>query len=341
MSDSLRAPLEYVSDIIDVRMEIKRTVDSPSTAARTLIDYLERRITALTSDRGLEHGIMLSGGIDSILVAAVARRLSIDLVAVTYAVDAPQLDGSHNDETGAVAVAKHLGFEHHVVRSSTAELLDSAIAASKLLNSTEIWEISSAVPIRACFKEFSRLGINGPILTGSGADALFLGGKRLNSPVSSSSAIHEMNSMIEQQVLRNFSRKRLIPDFFERILGESCDRFVQIFQTVEAWQFSKTLLPSALFSTNGNHEDKLCLRMAAEMLGVPRELTRSKKDPIQYSSGVVGGIVLEARKYLAQLPGAETYTSPLTEPLDLSIARLFLLAPQVRDRSDDSIEQNS
>lgn len=324
MADSqLSAPLEYVSDLLDVRVAIERTVDDPSRAARILIEYLERRVAALVDDGESKHGLMLSGGIDSILVGAVARSLGIDLVAVTFAVDIPQSPKARAELDGAIAAAAHLRFEHHIVQTSIAELRNSAVICADLLKTSDIWEVASAIPIRACFEQFAALGVTGSVLTGSGADALFLGGKALTEPVTNAAAAMEMNLMIEQQVIRNFTRHRLIPDFFERILGSSSDKFIQVFQTVEAWKFSKTLLPGALFSVEGA-EDKLCLRMAAELLGVPAELTRNPKDAIQQSSGVVDGLVIAAREYLADLPGSSTYSSPLTEPLDLAMARLFV-----------------
>ncbi|MEW1738918.1 hypothetical protein AB0346_23490 [Nocardia beijingensis] len=100
-----------------------------------------------------------------------------------------------------------------------------------------------------------------------------------------------------------------------------------MFQTVRWWQIAGRFASSALFGIrDGMTVDKLALRLAcAELLpsGV-KHLAWAVKSPIQRSSGLISVLATAARSHAAGLPGARTYSDPVTEDAEAVAARLYL-----------------
>jgi asparagine synthase (glutamine-hydrolysing) len=119
----------------------------------------------LISDRPL--GVLLSGGIDSSLTAAIAAQESGRAIdAFTVAFD----DAVFDESPHARAVAEHIGLRHHVLAADT-NLLDSL---PKLL-----WHYGvpfhdySCIPTAAAFRAVSKESV--VCLTGDGGDEMFAG----------------------------------------------------------------------------------------------------------------------------------------------------------------------
>lgn len=321
MDARLHLPYEYVADHIDVFVPGNRTVTDPIEVGDALVDYLRRRLGAIAEASGGELGLMLSGGIDSILVAAVARSMGLDPYSVTVVASGEaSVDGDQS-----VNVARALDLRHELFVMDSRQLLDEVATCIARLECDEVWEVMSAVPIRAAFERFSIAGSGGPVLTGTGADAIFAGGKRLTTSPASAEAKGQLDKLVQKDVGANFRRERLIPDFYERLLGDDHNRFVMLFQTGEAWELSQMVSPMALWAErNGEVYDKFALRLAAERLGVAPELVWTVKAPLQRSSGLVSALGTAARLAMSHHPGATTYTDPRDEDFDLFVARLAL-----------------
>ena len=87
--------------------------DGVSKRAHRIRDILTRSTTRMAAQDG-PTGILLSGGIDSIVVAAVAKRSSeLDLRAFTFRYE--EYSGIYNEAPLARAVAKYLDVEHHEI----------------------------------------------------------------------------------------------------------------------------------------------------------------------------------------------------------------------------------
>lgn len=314
-------PYEYVADVVDVRAPGARDVTDPVVVGDAIVDYLRSRILGLVGDSRDRVGIMLSGGIDSILLAAVAHELGISLFAVTVAADRSAEDVSRSEQ-----VAAYLGIHHEVVVLGPEELFEEVGRCLELLGVDEVWEVLSAVPIRKSFERLTQADVKGPVLTGTGADAIYAGGKWLSiEDLGSREARTELNEIVSDLVIANFRKQRLVPDFYDRILGGDAGRFVMAFQTVEAWKYSQSIAPEALWGyRDGRLYDKFALRLAAERMGVPSPLLWTTKSPLQRSSGLVAAIGGVARLALAVRPGASTYTDPRFEDAELFLARLAL-----------------
>ncbi|MFF3485334.1 asparagine synthase (glutamine-hydrolyzing) [Streptomyces sp. NPDC002701] len=124
-----------------------------------------RRVTS--TERRL--GVLLSGGLDSSAVAAVAQQLSPERPVPTFSAGFEQDD--FDESAHAVAVARHLGTEHHVVRIGGRDLAD--VVESEYARADEPLADPSLLPTRIVCR-LARQHVRG-VLTGDGADELLLG----------------------------------------------------------------------------------------------------------------------------------------------------------------------
>jgi asparagine synthase (glutamine-hydrolysing) len=112
-------------------------------------------------------GVFLSGGLDSSLVAAIARRRDPHLK--TFAVGTPDSP----DLAAAREVAGHLGTDHHEITYTAAEALESLPAVVRAIESFDPGLVRSAVPNFMLARMTARhVKV---VLTGEGADELFAG----------------------------------------------------------------------------------------------------------------------------------------------------------------------
>lgn len=328
------SPYEYLADNIDVRIKGKRSIKDLNTAAQGVISYTKIRVLEVfhahndylennENEKSGKLGLMLSGGIDSVLLAAVLKDLGIDFHAVTVA--AKGLNSQDRDNS--IALAEKLNFSHSVVEVDSKTLSTEIPLIVEKLGIDELWEVLAALPISLAFKEFNNKGVKGLVLTGNGADAIFAGGKVLKEKnLYSENANKELDSLVLQDVSRNFTRDRVIPDFYERVLGKDDKRFTMTFQNRQAWELSHLLAPNVLWTEDemGRKYDKSALRKAAEILNVPKELAWTSKSPLQKSSGLMDALILHVRESMARYENATNYTSPLEEDTDILLARTAL-----------------
>lgn len=328
------SPYEYLADNIDVRIKGERSIKDLDTAAQGVISYTKIRVLEVfhahndylennENEKSGKLGLMLSGGIDSVLLAAVLKDLGIDFHAVTVA--AKGLNSQDRDNS--IALAEKLNFSHSVVEVDSKTLSTEIPLTIEKLGTDELWEVLAALPISLAFKEFNDKGVKGLVLTGNGADAIFAGGKILKEKnLYSENASNELDSLVLQDVSRNFTRDRVIPDFYERVLGKDDKRFTMTFQNRQAWELSHLLAPNVLWTEDelGRKYDKSALRKAAEMLNVPKELAWTSKSPLQKSSGLMDALILHVRESMARYENATNYTNPLEEDIDILLARTAL-----------------
>lgn len=92
--------------------------DHFDTAVRELEKRLHESVSARIQDAS-SPAAFLSGGVDSALICAIARRHRADIVAVTVGFDTPELD----ETPVAQRIAQHLRVEHRVLRFTQEEML--------------------------------------------------------------------------------------------------------------------------------------------------------------------------------------------------------------------------
>ncbi|MEV6064882.1 asparagine synthase-related protein [Nocardia asteroides] len=325
MSDQTSDAWQQVADLRDIATldPGRRRVTDPAVAADLLTDELLDRLTAVLAAHPGDPIVMLSGGVDSIAVAAAAVQLG----ARPHAITVVTADGAGTDAVGATAAAQALGLTHELIELDGQDVDKLAREAVARLGISELWEVSYAVPLLAMSRHLEQRDRVGPILTGSAADAILAGGKTLHHPLGSADAVDELDRIIRKESSSNFRYDRLVPDFQDRIIPAFADRFVHTFQTLRFWEIAETFAPAALFGTvDGNLVDKLALRTACARLlpADAQHLAWAKKSPIQRSAGIMGALESAARRAAADLPGAQTYTDPMTESAEAVATRLYL-----------------
>jgi asparagine synthase (glutamine-hydrolysing) len=316
-------PIEYVADLIDVAglHPERRTLTDPDVASKVVADEIRSRVASVLSDIEGTPVVLLSGGVDSILVATVATRLGSRPHAITVVTE------GESDQAPAAAAAAVLGLPHDIIRLTADEVVRMARDVMERLRTSELWEVAAGIPLLAARRSLDRIDRVGPILTGSGADVIFGGGGRLTYPADSQAACEELDRLIRTVSASIFRYQRLIPNFYPALLDEYAGRLVHVFQTVRWWQAAETFAPQALFGDhNGRMIDKLAVRIAcADMLpNDAKHLAWNAKAAIQRSSGLVNTLAQAARSYAAGLPSAQTYTDPLSEDLESVTVRLYL-----------------
>ncbi|MFI8978458.1 asparagine synthase C-terminal domain-containing protein [Nocardia asteroides] len=325
VSDQSSEAWQQVADLRDIATPDpgRRRIADPAVAAELLSNELMDRISTVLAAHPGEPIVMLSGGVDSIAVAAAAVRLG----ARPHAVTVVTRDGASTDAVGATAAARALGLTHELIELDDQDIDELARESVARLGISELWEVSYAVPLLAMARHLDQRSNVGPILTGSAADAILAGGKVLHHPVESVDAVDEMDRIIRKESNSNFRFDRLVPDFQDRIIPRYAGRFIHTFQTLRFWEIAESFAPPALFgSADGAPVDKLALRTACAQL-LPegaRDLAWAKKSPIQRSAGIMGALENAARRAAAALPGAQTYTDPMTESAEAVATRLYL-----------------
>lgn len=300
--DKLAEPTAQTLSVFDGPRDITSAPDGAAAVLELLETWGEERLRDVA-----RPALMLSGGIDSLLLAATYEAQGLNPLTVTIALpDSP-------DALGAAGAADHLGLDHHLIDAREAVSLWRNV--SDTLGTDELWEVTAGVPLVAVFSFLDDIGISGPVISGGGADAVFLGGWTPDG------------SLRGEQLRRASATLSFpIPDFYERLIGAGGRRrYLQPYSTQAMWHTAARFTESALYVDRGGITfDKAALREAAVKLGIPKQLAFTAKDPLQRSSGLMGLVADEARAWLASRPLATHYTDPRTEPADQALARLWL-----------------
>ena len=151
------------------------------TSVEELHDALSNAVhRQLMSD--VPYGVLLSGGLDSSITSALAKKFAAHRVESNDKKAAwwPQLhsfsvglDGSP-DLKAAQEVAKHIGTVHHEIKFTIQEGLDAIREVIYHLETYDITTIRASTPMYLMARAIKSLGIK-MVLSGEGADELFGG----------------------------------------------------------------------------------------------------------------------------------------------------------------------
>lgn len=311
---------EYVADERRLETPGRYDVTTTDAAVELVLEYLRERLDAVFRAWPQRPVIMLSGGIDSILIAAVAAEPRNDLLALTFR--QPGMPGSMEEGHTAALVAGTLGMEHAFVQPDEQEFRDLATGVVARLDNSEPWEVLAGIILAAVDEAAREQGADGALISGGGADALFLGGEVIDSGQDDGSLLQEWDRRIRAKVRKNFTRDRYIPDFYGRLIDDE-NRHIQVWQTHAATELALRLHPTVVRGPQVD-QDKVLFRRAAIHAGVPEPLVSRQKNPMQVSSGGLETIVRLARADLAKFYRDRTYSDPLKEPLEFVVARMWL-----------------
>lgn len=209
--------------------------------------------------------IAFSGGIDSSFLAAL---YDLPLISVT---------AKKEDEEKIREAAKMIGRDLEIWRVSKEDVLSVFDKVLKTVETTDLLQISIAVPVFLTMLKAKILGFNS-IIFGSGADELFGGYKR-----------YEMMSKEELEKalledLKNVGEKNLVRD--SKI---SYENEIKLITPYLNWDLIKLALSipveMKVKKVDGKIVRKFALRKLAERY-LPKELVWREKKAIQYSTGI-------------------------------------------------------
>jgi asparagine synthase (glutamine-hydrolysing) len=156
---------------------VKKNISSVDT----LREAMEAAVHShLMSD--VPYGVLLSGGLDSSVVSAIAKKYASKRIESGDHSDAwwPQLhsfavglDGSP-DLAAAQKVAKHIGTVHHEVNFTIQEGLDALKDVVYFLETYDVTTIRASTPMYLLARVIKSMGIK-MVLSGEGSDELFGG----------------------------------------------------------------------------------------------------------------------------------------------------------------------
>jgi asparagine synthase (glutamine-hydrolysing) len=156
-------------------------VKENETSIQEIKEALEAAVhRQLMSD--VPYGVLLSGGLDSSVTSAIAKKYAQKRIESDDQADAwyPQLhsfsvglDGSP-DLAAAQKVAKHIGTVHHEIKFTIQEGLDAIKDVVYNLETYDITTIRASTPMYLMARVIKSMGIK-MVLSGEGADELFGG----------------------------------------------------------------------------------------------------------------------------------------------------------------------
>jgi asparagine synthase (glutamine-hydrolysing) len=239
---------------------------------RTLRDTLERSVVKrLMSD--VPVGAFLSGGLDSSLIAAIARRHLPELHTFSVGV------AGSRDLKAARRVADHLGTTHHEYVYDAREIRRRLPEIVYSLESFDQDLVRSAIP---CYFA-SRLAAEQVkvVLTGEGADELFAGYDYYKGITDPGALQRELRRSV--RTLHNMNLQRV-----DRLtMAHSIEGRVP-FLDVEMIALAQTIPPELKLATDdrGRQVEKWILRKACEDL-LPPEIIWRDKEQFDEGSGTV------------------------------------------------------
>mgnify|MGYP003630410900 FL=1 len=156
-------------------------VKENATSIQEIKEALEAAVhRQLMSD--VPYGVLLSGGLDSSVTSAIAKKYAQKRIESDDTTDAwyPQLhsfsvglEGSP-DLAAAQKVAKHIGTVHHEIKFTIQEGLDAIKDVVYNLETYDITTIRASTPMYLMARVIKSMGIK-MVLSGEGADELFGG----------------------------------------------------------------------------------------------------------------------------------------------------------------------
>lgn len=166
----------YVRDWMEYE-NVKDNVSDVQALRRALEDAVERQ---LMSD--VPYGVLLSGGLDSSIISAVAKKFAKKRVESDNVEDAwwPQLhsfaiglEGSP-DLAAARNAAKHIGSIHHEIHYTIQEGLDAIRDVIYHIETYDVTTVRASTPMYLLSRFIKSMGVK-MVLSGEGADEVFGG----------------------------------------------------------------------------------------------------------------------------------------------------------------------
>ncbi len=296
-------------------MDYDRVKDNPANIdelSQALEDAVHRQ---LMSD--VPYGVLLSGGLDSSITSALAKKFAARRIEENDQKDAwwPQLhsfviglEGSP-DLAAARKVADHIGTIHHEIHYTIQEGLDAIRDVIYHIETYDVTTVRASTPMYLIARVIRSTGIK-MVLTGEGADEIFGGylyfHKAPNAEEFHKESVRKVSRLHLYDCLR--ANKSLAAWGIEGRVPFLDKEFMDV-----AMRFN----PAAKMATNGKME-KWCLRKGFEKY-LPESVAWRQKE--QFSDGVGYGWI-DTLKQIAreqvseEMMNSAKYRFPINTPMN-------------------------
>lgn len=239
-----------------------RHAEAASVAAH-LRGLVENAVERSTAD-----GILLSGGLDTSILSAIAAKQDRKLLAIAVSVAGTVSP----DEPFAKMMAEHCGFTLRVLRPTLQDLVAAMPAVMQVLGGFDPMELRNSSVVWLALKAAREAGI-GAVLTGDAADELFAG-------------YSYILKMLPEQVRPYLDFLNSVMRFSSQPMGASLSIEAQLpYLDPAVRQFALTMTHEELVGErDGQRHGKKILREAFRDL-LPAEITWRIKTPVEYGSG--------------------------------------------------------
>ena len=270
---------------------VKNNSSSVDALRRALEEAVHRQ---LMSD--VPYGVLLSGGLDSSIIAAVAKKYAARRIESNDLQDAwwPQLHSfavglkDSPDLKAAQEVAKHIGTVHHEIHFTIQEGLDAIRDVIYHIESYDVTTVRASTPMYLLARVIKSMGVK-MVLSGEGADEIF-GGYLYFHKAPHAQAFHE-------ETVRKISRLHLYDCLRanKSLAAWGVEGRVP-FLDKDFMDVAMRLNPSDKMPVNGKMEKHILREAFAHLL--PEKIAWRQKE--QFSDGVGYGWIDTLKKITAE-----------------------------------------
>jgi asparagine synthase (glutamine-hydrolysing) len=259
-------------------------IDSAVNAYRdTLVESMRKRVGDFK-----KIGIVFSGGIDSVIVAYLAKQMAPEVICYTSGIK------DSSDILNSLEIAEKLGLKLEVEQMTESDVENTIPKIINIIEDDNMGQVEVAIPIYGAVKLAHEQGIR-VMLTGQGADELFGGYSWYSKSVKKHGYEKIQGYLIEDL-------KLLYKETLEREDKITMSQSIELREPFLDTKLIDTVLridPRLNIQNDGKNYDNLGKRVhrkLAEKIGIPKEIAYRIKEAAQHGSGVHNTLNTLARK---------------------------------------------
>lgn len=251
--------------------------------SKALFESVKKRVSGFN-----RIGIIFSGGIDSVVVAYLAKQMVPEVICYTSGIK------DSNDIVNSIEIAEKLGLKLEVKEWTETDVENIIPQIINVIEDDNMGQVEVAIPIYGAVKLAHEQGIR-VMLTGQGADELFGGYSWYSKIVQKYGYDKIMEYMIQDL-------KLLYKETLEREDKITMSESIELREPFLDTDLIDTVLridPRLNILNNGNKYDNLGKRVhrkLAEKIGIPKEIAYRIKEAAQHGSGLHGTLDALAKK---------------------------------------------
>ncbi len=228
-------------------------------------------------ENGDQIGIMFSGGLDSSLIALLAKTYAEGSSVILYCV----ATADSKDFLNANLASKMLGMNFKMIETNATEIIRAIPKVARVINSNHPVKVSFELPLYLGLEHINER----IVLSGQGADELF-GGYSRYLKMDKEKLKDELKMDIKKLITKDVKMHYSIAGYFGKNL-----QMPYLHENV-----IKTAMQIPIELKVDKGQRKIILKTIAQQLGLPSELVSKQKKAAQYSSGVIKELRKVAKK---------------------------------------------